>query len=98
MGPETCGRYYRPVQCSSLALIDGPDGFVALIPDSAMRKRVEMFLICPETTYSGRKVNARNLSTEDLRRPMVRQTIQGVLTCVEKLRNEQPDIARRLHL
>ena len=79
-------------------LIGGPDGFVALVPDRKMRDRIETCLIEPQAHYSGTKVKARTLGTEQLRSPMVRQAIQDVLDCLAKLKHERPDIASRLGL
>ena len=74
------------------------NGFVALIPEEGLRRRIEICLIEPQPYYSGHKVKARTLSAEQLSDPMVRGTIQDVLDCVETLRREKPEIAARLHV
>jgi hypothetical protein len=80
-------------------LSDGPAGFAALVPDKETRTRIETYLIEPErSSYSGATVKARTLSPEHLRSSAVQRTIQDVLDCVEKLKRENPDIARRLRL
>ena len=73
-------------------------GFKALIPDEEMRYRIENYLIEPQQIYSSQIVRARTVSPEQLRNPLVRQTIQDVLDCVETLKREKPEIAARLHL
>jgi hypothetical protein len=79
-------------------LMEGPAGFLVLVPDKEMRDRIEFYLIEPETSYSGKKVKVRTLSPEQLRSPAIRRTIQDVLDCVEKLKREKPDIAQRLRI
>ena len=80
-------------------LREGPSGFSALVPDGEMRVRIETYLIEPErSSYSGATVKARTLSPEQLRMAIVRRTIQDVLDCADRLRRENPDIARRLRL
>ena len=77
-------------------LKEGPSGFDALIPDRAVRNRIEFYLIEASSSYSSQKVKARTLSAELLRTPVVRQTIQDVLDSVETLKRENPDAAQRL--
>lgn len=79
-------------------LVEGPAGFVTLVPDKEMRDRIEVHLIRPKPNYSTTKLEARTLGPEQLRGPIVRRTIQDVLDCVDTLRREKPEIAARLHV
>jgi hypothetical protein len=71
-------------------------GFRVLVPDEAMRTRIETYII--EPFQPGARVKPRNIGAEQLRDTAVRRTIQDVLDCVDELKHQKPGIAARLHI
>jgi len=61
-----------------------------------LRQRIETYLIKQDL---GREhFPARKASSDDLRMPIMQQTIQEVLDCVKKFRETDPENARKLGL
>jgi hypothetical protein len=67
-----------------------------LFPDPAFRQLIEAHLIVTDRSRSS--YSPRAASVEQLRMPIVQQTIQGVLDCVKKFKETDPENARKLGL
>jgi uncharacterized membrane-anchored protein YhcB (DUF1043 family) len=68
----------------------------SIFADATMRHRIETYLINADP---GRKrFSARQANSEHLRMPIVQQTIQDVLDCVKRFKENQPESAKNLGL
>jgi hypothetical protein len=74
----------------------GTPGYPSIFPDGELRTRIEAYLI--DADFGRNRFTARQANPEQLRMPIVRQTIQRVLDRVKEFRESDPENARRLGL